>query len=83
MRAFRPNSGPSRARADSISARFGLSHGIVNEAQYSLLIAAVIGSAAVPTLIANAFYLPRHLLSRTPASQSADQAPPAPSEAKS
>jgi len=49
----------------SISALFGLSHGIVDDAQYSLLIAAVIGSAVVPTLIANAFYLPRHLLSKS------------------
>jgi Kef-type K+ transport system membrane component KefB len=51
----------------SIAALFGLSHGVVDEAQYSLLIAAVIGSAVVPTLIANAFYLPRHLLARSPA----------------
>jgi Kef-type K+ transport system membrane component KefB len=48
----------------SISALFGLSHGIVDQAQYSYLIAAVIGSAIVPTLIANAFFLPRHLLPR-------------------
>src|SRR5260370_24602737 len=47
----------------SISALFGLSHGIVTQAQYSLLIAAVIGSAVVPTLIANAFFLPHHLIS--------------------
>ena len=46
----------------SISALFGLSHGIVDQAQYSFLIAAVIGSAIVPTLIANAFFLPRHLI---------------------
>ncbi len=46
----------------SISALFGLTHGIVSDAQYSFLIAAVIGSAVVPTLIANAFFLPRHLL---------------------
>ena len=46
----------------SISALFGLSHGIVSQAQYSLLIAAVIGSAVVPTLIANAFFLPHHLV---------------------
>lgn len=46
----------------SISALFGLTHGIVSQAQYSWLIAAVIGSALVPTLIANAFFLPRHLL---------------------
>jgi glutathione-regulated potassium-efflux system ancillary protein KefC len=46
----------------SISALFGLTHGIVDSAQYSALVAAVIGSAVVPTLIANAFFLPRHLL---------------------
>jgi glutathione-regulated potassium-efflux system ancillary protein KefC len=46
----------------TISSLFGLSHGIISQAQYSGLVAAVIGSAVVPTLIANAFYLPRHLL---------------------
>ena len=46
----------------SISALFGLTHGIVTQAQYSFLIAAVIGSAVVPTLIANAFFLPHHLI---------------------
>lgn len=46
----------------TISSLFGLSHGIIDQAQYSALVAAVIGSAVVPTLIANAFYLPRHLL---------------------
>ena len=46
----------------SISALFGLTHGIVDQAQYSFLIAAVIGSAVIPTLIANAFFLPRYLL---------------------
>jgi Kef-type K+ transport system membrane component KefB len=49
----------------SISALFGLSHGIISQEQYSYLIAAVIGSAIVPTLIANAFFLPRHLLRGT------------------
>jgi Kef-type K+ transport system membrane component KefB len=48
----------------TISALFGLSHQIVDQAQYSALVAAVIGSAVVPTLIANAFFLPRHLLSQ-------------------
>jgi len=46
----------------TISSLFGLSHGIIDQAQYSALVAAVIGSAVIPTLIANAFYLPRHLL---------------------
>ena len=49
----------------SISALFGLTHGIVTQDQYSFLIAAVIGSAVVPTLIANAFFLPHHLLGQT------------------
>jgi len=51
----------------TISALFGLTHGIIDDAQYSLLVAGVIGSAVIPTLIANAFYLPRHLLARRPA----------------
>jgi len=46
----------------SISALFGLTHRIITQQQYSYLIAAVIGSAIVPTLIANAFFLPRHLV---------------------
>ena len=46
----------------TISSLFGLSHGIIDQAQYSALVAAVIASAVVPTVIANAFYLPRHLL---------------------
>lgn len=45
----------------SISALFGLTHRIIDQAQYTLLILAVIASAIVPTLIANAFFLPRHL----------------------
>jgi glutathione-regulated potassium-efflux system ancillary protein KefC len=46
----------------TISALFGLSRGVIDQAQYSFLVAAVIGSAVVPTLIANVFFLPRHLL---------------------
>jgi glutathione-regulated potassium-efflux system ancillary protein KefC len=45
----------------TISSLFGLSHGIIHQSQYSSLVAAVIASAVVPTLIATAFYLPRHL----------------------
>jgi Kef-type K+ transport system membrane component KefB len=51
----------------TISSLYGLSHGIINQGQYSALVAAVIGSAVIPTIIANAFYLPHHLL---PESQS-------------
>jgi len=49
----------------TISSLFGLSHGIINQSQYSILVAVVIGSAVVPTLIANAFYLPKHLLPKS------------------
>ncbi len=48
----------------SISALYGLNHHIVSQAQYSYIIATVVGSAVIPTLIANAFFLPRHLLPR-------------------
>jgi Kef-type K+ transport system membrane component KefB len=48
----------------TISALFGLSRGIIDQGQYSALVAAVIASAVIPTLIANAFYLPTHLLSK-------------------
>ena len=46
----------------TISALFGFSHGIVTQQQYSFLVMAVIASAVIPTAIANAFFLPRHLL---------------------
>jgi Kef-type K+ transport system membrane component KefB len=46
----------------TISALFGLSHGVITPAQYSHLVAAVIGSAVIPTMIANAWFMPRHLL---------------------
>ena len=46
----------------TISALFGLNHGIIDQAQYSFLVATVIGSAVIPTAIANAWFLPKHLL---------------------
>jgi Kef-type K+ transport system membrane component KefB len=46
----------------TISALFGLSHGIITQAQYSFVVAAVIASAVVPTLIAGYAFVPRHLL---------------------
>jgi Kef-type K+ transport system membrane component KefB len=48
----------------TISALFGLSHGIVTQGQYSFLVATVIASAVVPTLIAGLFFLPAHLSTR-------------------
>lgn len=46
----------------TISALFGLSNKIIDDGQYSTLVAAIVGTAIIPTLIANKFYLPRHLL---------------------
>jgi glutathione-regulated potassium-efflux system ancillary protein KefC len=48
----------------TISALFGLAHGIINQTQYTVVVAGVVASAVVPTLIANAFFLPHHLLPR-------------------
>ena len=46
----------------TISALFGLSHGIIDQAQYTVVVAGVVASAVIPTLIANMFFLPHHLL---------------------
>jgi Kef-type K+ transport system membrane component KefB len=46
----------------TISALFGLNHHVISQSQYSHLVATVIGSAVVPTAIANAYFLPKHLL---------------------
>ena len=48
----------------TISALYGLTHKIVTQEQYSFLVATVIASAVIPTMIANAVFLPRHLLPR-------------------
>ena len=58
----------------TISALFGLSHKIIDEIQYSTLVAAIIGTAIIPTVIANSLSLPRHLL---PESESTPSAPAA------
>ena len=60
----------------TISSLFGLSHGIIDQAQYSALVAAVIGSAVIPTVIANAFFLPRHLLPEVKSEQESRRQPP-------
>ena len=46
----------------TISALYGLSHGIVTQEQYSFLVAAVIASAVIPTMIASFAFMPKHLL---------------------
>lgn len=44
----------------SISALFGYTRGIITQDQYTILVTVVIGSAVVPTLIAQWFFQPRH-----------------------
>ena len=46
----------------TISALFGLAHRIISQVQYSHLVAVVIASAVVPTLIASRVFLPKHLI---------------------
>jgi Kef-type K+ transport system membrane component KefB len=46
----------------TISALFGLNHQIITQTQYSYIVGTVIASAVIPTMIANSFFLPRHLL---------------------
>ncbi len=48
----------------TISALYGLSNNIVSQSQYSFLVAVVIASAVIPTLIASIAFLPKHLLPR-------------------
>jgi Kef-type K+ transport system membrane component KefB len=43
----------------SISALFGYTHGFIDRGQYSVLVTVVVLTALVPTLIAQAFFLPR------------------------
>ncbi len=46
----------------TISALYGFSHKIITQDQYSFLVAVVIASAVIPTLIAGIAFVPRHLL---------------------
>jgi Kef-type K+ transport system membrane component KefB len=48
----------------TISSLYGLAHELVTQEQYSFLVAAVIASAVVPTLIAGLAFVPAHLLPR-------------------
>jgi Kef-type K+ transport system membrane component KefB len=58
----------------TISALFGLNHQIITQAQYSYIVGTVIASAVIPTMIANGFFLPRHLLPHTPKIKKTDLA---------
>ena len=57
----------------TISSLYGLSHGIIDQGQYSALVATVIASAVIPTVIANALYLPRHLLPKSRSESDAEK----------
>jgi len=48
----------------TISALYGLTNNIITQEQYSFIVGAVIASAVIPTLIANKFFLPSHLLEK-------------------
>ena len=50
----------------SISALYGLTHGIINQAQYSVLVTVVIGSAVVPTFIAQTWFQPKTVVPYEP-----------------
>ncbi len=43
----------------TISALFGLTNHIIDQRQYTILVTAVIGSAVVPTLIAQRWFQPK------------------------
>lgn len=47
---------------DTITALYGFNQGIIDRKQFSIIIAAVILTAVVPTLIAQKFFSPKHLL---------------------
>ena len=43
----------------SISALYGLTHGIISQSQYTILVTVVLGSAVIPTFIAQTWFLPK------------------------
>jgi hypothetical protein len=46
----------------TISALYGLGAGIIDRTQFSLLLSVVVGSAVIPTFIAQRWFTPRHAL---------------------
>jgi hypothetical protein len=61
----------------SISALFGLTNHIIDERQYTILLTAVIGSAVVPTLIAERWFQPVFKLLGSSAGAESESAVPA------
>jgi len=50
----------------SISALYGLTNGIIDQTQYTVLVTVVVGSAVVPTFIAQTWFLPRGVPAEVP-----------------
>ena len=48
----------------TISALYGLSNNIITQQQYSYIVGVVIASAVIPTIIANKYFLPSHLIEK-------------------
>jgi Kef-type K+ transport system membrane component KefB len=46
----------------TISATYGLENGIIDQAQFSVLVAVVVASAVIPTFLAQRWFHPRHAL---------------------
>jgi Kef-type K+ transport system membrane component KefB len=57
----------------TISALFGLNHNIIDQKQYSWIVGTVSASAVIPTMIANRFFMPRHLLPQALTSKKSEQ----------
>ncbi len=51
----------------TISATFGLQRAVIDQMQYSHLVAAIVGSAVLPTAIAGKYFVPRHLIPKATA----------------
>jgi glutathione-regulated potassium-efflux system ancillary protein KefC len=58
----------------TISALYVFSHGIVTQGQYPFLVATVIASAVISTIIASIAFLPKHLLPAISPRKRMDQA---------
>src|SRR5712691_5130409 len=50
----------------SISALYGLTNGIIDQTQYTVLVTVVVGSAVVPTFIAQTWFLPKSVPTAAP-----------------
>src|SRR5919109_1360544 len=50
----------------SISALYGLTNGIIDQTQYTVLVTVVVGSAVVPTFIAQTWFLPKGVPTTAP-----------------